>query len=424
MELFILSSLVLIWGWLGYRLYTIRKGISALTDALKQHPMPTIRKLPTSCQIDRLGNLARLTLDTVTEADLQRALALGTQKIQSVLLDQVKDALFIVDENQEIRFANKAANSLFGNKDLLGRPLIEACLNHYIAETVEMAMTTGGPIQDQVRMPNDSRIFLVESGKIDSSYQIGQGAWLIIRDITEELHTEQIRKDFVANASHELRTPLSIIKGYLWMMSNDPEHSHPVQIMIKHTDRLTRIVEDMLLISRIESPDGSSLQNKTIFDIGDCIWDTLEHLRPISEAQKAKIDIVLPQKTDREFFGDRFYWDQIFFNLVENALKQNPSPGLKITIRVEKAGGRFLIKVIDNGVGIPSADIPEIFKRFYRVDKSHAQTIKGTGLGLSIVKRAVEAHNASISVSSQPRVQTCFTISLPGPPAKLTEKST
>jgi two-component system, OmpR family, phosphate regulon sensor histidine kinase PhoR len=423
LELLIFSSLLLVSIWLGYRLYNLKLGILALTEALKQNPIPPTRKLPPACQQDHLGDLARLALNTVTEADLQRAMALGTQKIQSVLLDQVKDALFVVDENQEIRFANQAAINLFGAKEPLGRPLIEVCLNHYIAETAEMAMATGYPIQDRVRMANDSRVFLVESGKIDSSYQIGSGAWLIIQDITEELRTEQIRKDFVANASHELRTPLSIIKGYLWMMRNDPEHTHPVQIMIKHIDRLTRIVEDMLLISRIESPDGSSLQNQTMFDIGDCIWDTLDHLRPISDNQKAKIEVILPEKPDREFFGDRFYWDQIFFNLVENALKQNPSPGLKITVKIEKIGGRFSIKVIDNGVGIPSADLPEIFKRFYRVDKSHAQTIKGTGLGLSIVKRAVEAHHGTITVSSQPREQTCFTISLPGPPAKVPEKT-
>lgn len=403
------------------RLRFLFKGIANLTAAIKQSPAPSTKNLRLT---GALGNLTRATLNHVTEADLQRDSANGSRQIQKVLLDGVKDSLFIVNQNQEIRFANKAATELFDTGDILGRPLIEVCLDHQFTETVELAMQTDGPIQDQVKLNNDKRTFLIEAGKVDPSYQIGDGAWLMIRDISSELHAEQIRQDFVANASHELRTPLSIIKGYLEMMSRDPRHANGVKVMLKHTDRLTRIVDDMLMISRIESPDGDQMQNKAVFDIGDCVYDMIEQLKPMIEAQKAVIKFNLPPEPEqREFFGDRFYWDQIFFNLVENALKQNPAPGLKITIKVEKVSGRFEIRIIDNGVGIPSADLPDIFKRFYRVDKSHAQTIKGTGLGLSIVKRAVEAHHGTISVTSQPGASTSFNISLPGPPANVLERA-
>lgn len=424
LEYLIIAVLVLVWIWLGYRLRTLRNGIEVLTDSLNQTPLPTLRDLPESGKQDRLGDLSHVCLDTVAEADLQSALAIGTQKIQAVLLDQVKDALFVVDAFQEIRFANKAARDLFDTDDFIGRPLIEVCLDHHFAETVDLAINTEGPIQDQVSMANDSRVFLIESGKIDSSYQVGEGAWLMIRDISSELHTEQVRQDFVANASHELRTPLSIIKGYLGMMASDPQHENAVRIMLKHTDRLARIVDDMLMISRIESPDGSILETKTIFDISDCVYDMIDQLQPLIDRQNVKIKVFLPaEPEDREFYGDRFYWDQVFFNLIENALKQNPTPGgLRISVLVEKNEGRFNIQVIDNGVGIPATSLPEIFKRFYRVDKSHGQKIKGTGLGLSIVKRAVEAHHGSIQVTSQPGDRTCFEISLPGPPAKVLEK--
>ncbi|MDF1812246.1 MAG: ATP-binding protein [Verrucomicrobiales bacterium] len=424
LQTFLIVLLVCIWVWLGYRLAILKRGISSLTEALKTTPLPSPKDLPIVGKQNRLGKLSRIVLDTVSEADLQRDMATGTQRIQNVLLDAVKDALFIVDDFQEIRFANKAAKNLFDTKDFEGRTLIEVCLDHQFAETVDLAMNTGAAIQDQIRMANDSRVFLIESGPIDNSYQIGKGAWLMIRDISAELHTEQVRQDFVANASHELRTPLSIIKGYLEMMDGDPEHANAVRIMMKHTERLARIVDDMLLISRIESPDGRLLQNQAVFDIGDCIYDMIEQLQPMIDAQQAKIELKLPKEPEnREFYGDRFYWDQIFFNLVENALKQNPAPGLKVKVQVRNEEGRFHIRIVDNGVGIPSSDLTEIFKRFYRVDKSHAQTIKGTGLGLSIVKRAVEAHHGTISVASQPGAETCFSISLPGPPAKVLEKS-
>jgi signal transduction histidine kinase len=112
--------------------------------------------------------------------------------------------------------------------------------------------------------------------------------------------------------------------------------------------------------------------------------------------------------------GDRFYWTQILFNLIENALKQNPHPGLLVTIRTARSATALLLEITDNGIGIPAADLPYIFKRFYRVEKHHSQNItKGTGLGLSIVKRAIEAHGGTITCHSAPGIQTTFHITLP-----------
>lgn len=424
LEVFLVIALLAALIWQSIRLRNLRRGVSGLCESLDKPSLPTLREIPETAKRYQLEKLARITLDTVAEAELQAELSIGTRKIQSVLLDQVKEALIIVDLTQSIRFANTAAKRFFETEDYMGRPLIEVVLDHRFAETVDLALQTNGSIQDEIKMANDSRVFLIEAGKIDETYQIGEGAWLMINDISEKLHTDQVRKDFVANASHELRTPLSIIKGYLSMMSNDPKHENAVRIMLKHTERLTRVVDDMLLISRIESADGSTLESKTIFDISDCVYDMIEQLQPIIEAQKAKVTVKLPVEPDqREIYGDRFYWDQIIFNLVENALKQNPTAKLKISVIVIKEEGRFNIRVIDNGVGIPSTDLPEIFKRFYRVDKSHSQKIKGTGLGLSIVKRAVEAHHGQISVTSQPGQKTCFHISVPGPPVSVPEKT-
>jgi signal transduction histidine kinase len=111
--------------------------------------------------------------------------------------------------------------------------------------------------------------------------------------------------------------------------------------------------------------------------------------------------------------GDRFYWDQIFFNLIENALKENKPGNLRLTVSMEREGEGCVIRVADNGIGIPRADLPFIFKRFYRVAKHHSQKIKGTGLGLSIVRRAVEAHGGTIGVDSTLGLETVFTIRLP-----------
>jgi signal transduction histidine kinase len=168
----------------------------------------------------------------------------------------------------------------------------------------------------------------------------------------------------------------------------------------------------MLVISKMESGEAIAL-NRDDFLVRDCIQDVLDRLELMIEKQGAVISkLIVPD--DLSLNADRFYWTQILFNLVENALKQNPSPGLEIEIEGKQVDGGIDISVCDNGVGIPSADLPYIFKRFYRVDKHHTQSeIKGTGLGLSIVKRAVEAHGGKIKATSQPGQRTCFTISLP-----------
>ncbi|MDG2122598.1 MAG: ATP-binding protein, partial [Verrucomicrobiales bacterium] len=247
---------------------------------------------------------------------------------------------------------------------------------------------------------------------------------IVIRDVTERLETEQIRKDFVANASHELRTPLSIINGYVENLMEgvveDPEAvAKALEIMKKHGDRLGRIVEDMLMISKLESLDGSGggvpELRREVFSIRDCIGDVVERLTPMVEEREVKVVVEVEPGAD-EMEGDRFYWDQVFFNLMENAMKENPGRGLglKVTGRVTRAGGRE-ITVEDDGVGIGSADVPFVFKRFYRVAKHHSKKVKGTGLGLSIVKRAVEAHGGTIRLSSVPGVRTAFTMELPPP---------
>lgn len=185
-----------------------------------------------------------------------------------------------------------------------------------------------------------------------------------------------------------------------------------LNIMRKHADRISRIVEDMLVISRLESGEVNALKIEP-FRFRSCINDILERLESVIRNQHAEMVVITPDP-DLVMLGDRFYWTQVLFNLVENALKQNPHSGLRVEIGCQQSGDAVRIWVSDNGVGIPSADLPHIFRRFFRVEKHHSQQeIKGTGLGLSIVKRAIEAHGGNISVTSVPGSETKFLISVP-----------
>ncbi|RYD21880.1 MAG: PAS domain-containing protein [Verrucomicrobiaceae bacterium] len=345
------------------------------------------------------------------------------------LLDALGDAFLLVDADTDIRFANEAARTLFGNRELLNRPVREAFLDPRLADAVIRCLETGESVQSRVVFSQQTsprgdlenrgvNAWIIDAARLACPSGDSATTRVIIRDVTAEHQIEQVRKDFVANASHELRTPLAIINGYLENLLDDGMVEEPemarrfLSIMRKHSDRISRIVEDMLVISRLESGEANALKVEP-FKFRSCINDILERLESMVRNQQAEVTVTMPDPA-LVMQGDRFYWTQVLFNLVENALKQNPYPGLKVGIGCEPAGDNIRIWVSDNGVGIPSADLPHIFRRFFRVEKHHSQQeIKGTGLGLSIVKRAIEAHGGTIGVTSVPGSETKFLITVP-----------
>ncbi len=345
------------------------------------------------------------------------------------LLDALGDAFLLVDSEANIRFANQAARALFGNRALLNRPVSEAFLDPRLADALLRCLATGEPVQSRVVLPQQTsprgdletrgvNAWIIDAAQLISANGGPPNTRVIIRDVTAEHQIEQVRKDFVANASHELRTPLAIINGYLENLLDDDMLAEPemarrfLTIMRKHADRISRIVEDMLVISRLESGEANALKVEP-FKFRSCIKDILERLESVIRNQQAEMIVTMPDP-DLVMQGDRFYWTQVLFNLVENALKQNPHSGLRVEIGCELVGEQIRIWVTDNGLGIPSADLPHIFRRFFRVEKHHSQQeIKGTGLGLSIVKRAIEAHGGTIGVTSVPGSETKFLIMVP-----------
>ncbi len=345
------------------------------------------------------------------------------------LLDALGDAFMLVDSSGSIRFTNSAARELFGERDLTDRPVRETLLETRLSKALFHCLETGESVQAKVVLPQQTsprgdhenrgiNAWILDAARLPSSPDGDPLTRVILRDVTAEHQIDQIRKDFVANASHELRTPMAIINGYLENLLDDNMVDDPavarrfLSVMRKHSDRISRIVEDMLVISRLESGEANSLKIEP-FKFRSCITDVLERLESVIRSQSATIVVEMPDPT-LILQGDRFYWTQVLFNLVENALKQNPHPGLRVEIGCTSTGGQLDIWVADDGIGIPSADLPHIFRRFYRVEKHHSQReIKGTGLGLSIVKRAVEAHGGNIGVSSTPGRETRFLIRVP-----------
>ena len=351
------------------------------------------------------------------------------QQRHEFLLDGLSDALFLVCDDGRFCYANIAARSMFGERTIIGLAPQEVFANARFMEVIRECETTQQPVVKRIVLsqqlsPLGSRetrgvnAWLLDAAPLPADFYPHARIRILLRDLTAEYQSEQVRKDFVANASHELRTPLAIIQGYLENLLEDhglrdaEQAKRFLTIMSKHTDRVSRIVEDMLVISRLESGEAAALSIEP-FEFVHCVHDVLERLEHLIESQQAKID---HSRVDPTLIiaGDRFYWTQVLFNLIENALKQNPRPGLQVTVSAEIVNNEIQISICDDGIGIPSNHIPFVFKRFYRVDQNHTNSaIKGTGLGLSIVKRAIEAHGGDISVSSVPGRETKFLIVLP-----------
>lgn len=351
---------------------------------------------------------------------LQTELEEHLRRDQSLFLEALGVPFVLMRPSGRVVMANKKACDFFGMEAMANTNLLKLLPEGPLRQLLKEASAAREMVRSTVHIPraDGERIFRTEGTPLATRERhIG----IVFLDITEEHRTQVIRRDFVANASHELRTPLTLILGYLETLLDAPEAAGDAElrqrslgIMKRHADRMARLVADMLMLSRVEAPDSGYLKLED-FDLCQLAEDVRLRLEQLITEQQATVKIdMAPQPFP--LHGDSFYWSQVLFNLLENALKNNPVPGLQVQLRAElNEDCSRSICVEDNGVGIQQDALPFIFNRFYRADMSGR--IKGTGLGLAIVKHAVEAHGGRIRVESEPGKRTAFIITLP-PEAK------
>lgn len=245
----------------------------------------------------------------------------------------------------------------------------------------------------------------------DEFYNTG-GVLVVLHDVTKQQKLENSRREFVANVSHELRTPLTTIKSYaetlLDMADGTDVPATFINTILNETDRMTRLVKDLLVLSSLEQSDQLK---KTSFDIGVLLSDVVDTLSLVAKEQGHRLSLQTETRFDL-FYGDRDRLEQLLYNIISNSIKYTPNGG-KITVTAGQLYGSVYIRVKDNGIGIPEKDIGRLFERFYRVDKARSREKGGTGLGLAISKSIVDAHGGSISIKSRVNEGTEVTISLP-----------
>lgn len=337
------------------------------------------------------------------------------RKDKSLFLEALGVPFLLIRRSGRLVMGNSAAEQQLGISLTHSINLLRTLPDSELRGLIQAVVTCTAPTRHTITLITEEgeKVYRAKATPLQHEEKL---IGIVFHDITELHRTQVIRRDFVANASHELRTPLTIIRGYLETLIEDEDtaadadtRSHALHLMKKHADRIVRLVEDMLTISRLEHAEKGYLRMAD-FSLREVAQEVMARLEPQAQAQGAVLETQLPID-GLPLHGDKFYWAQVLYNLMENALKNNPDSALRVQLCAQRRKSDTVITVCDNGVGIPPEHLPFIFNRFYRANSSAA--VKGTGLGLSIVRHAVEAHGGSITAESTPGVRTAFTITLP-----------
>lgn len=335
-------------------------------------------------------------------------------------LGNLREAVLIVDEVNLIHLANRALREIFPRAPELLNVRLElivrsaAFLDYVRATRAGQAL----PRQEFELVDGDTATWIEVSGAPIPSPD-GKAPWalFVIHDMTKQRVLERMRRDFVANASHELRTPLAVIKGYVETLVDGhdtmatEDRGKFLRTIQRHSDRLNAIIADLLTLSRLESATPglafAALELRPF--LADLLMDLADRARASGHVLQldAADDLGLVQ-VDAEKLT------QVVTNLLDNALKYSPG-GSRVQLEARRLSASDEIEIIvrDNGPGIPAADLPHIFERFYRVEKGRARESGGTGLGLSIVKHIVQLHGGRVWAESEAGQGTAVFVRLP-----------
>lgn len=357
---------------------------------------------------EALDELVAGTRERAAEAEL-----LGNRL--SAILEAVGEGIVAVDDSLVVLEANSASAALFGvpKGSLRGKTFLEAFRNREASDFLSSCLASETEGRGTIRLlEGGDRHVKVHAARF--SRDPGQAIVAVFSDVSELVRLERVRKEFVANVSHELRTPVQIIRGYAELISAgtlEREEAATYASRIEHTAlRMERIVADLLLLARLEN--GSEQESR--FEpcaLGPLFASVLALLEP--QAAKKDIHIETSAQEDLTITANPGLVEQAVFNLLDNAVAYSPE-GSSVRLSARRLdSGEVEIEVADHGIGIPQAELPRIFERFYRVDKSRSKATGGTGLGLSIVKHIAEVHGGSVHASSYLGEGTTFTLILP-----------
>jgi two-component system phosphate regulon sensor histidine kinase PhoR len=343
----------------------------------------------------------------------------------NVLLANMVEGVMVVDRGHVVRLVNNELLDLFELKaSPVGRTVLESLREARVEVIVRETLAKNAPQGQDVLLEGTqgrpTRHFEVNAVPIRTDKGEPGGVVMVFHDITRIKHLEVVRSEFVANVSHELRTPLAIFRGYVETLAEHPdlppeEVKRILEAMRRHSERLNALVEDLLVLTKFEAKQlmiEPSLVRADLF-----FRQLLRDWQQRAGAEECEVTLDVPEGLP-SLEVDPLRFEQVLMNLLENAVAYS-NPPRRVAISVARNDGRIEVRVADNGIGIPPAELPRLFERFYRVDKGRSRTSGGTGLGLSIVKQMIEAHRGTVAVESEVGKGTTVVLRLPVPPENI-----
>ncbi|EAE9150167.1 two-component system histidine kinase PnpS [Listeria monocytogenes] len=337
------------------------------------------------------------------------------QRLNAIVQNLVSGVM-LINVDKQVIMTNRTMYQILGETEITGKPFYEVIKSFALSQLIEATFETKTIQQKEIilyfprEMILDASVspILGENGEIT-------GIILLLHDITQIRHLENVRSEFVTNVSHELKTPVTALKGFAETLLDGAMYDEVLlkkflTIIKEESDRLHRLIMDILALSRIEQ--NPVAENVELVDVDEVIEQSA---RTIFEmATEKNIRVTIPEKTSASVMieTDRDKLQQIVINLLSNAINYTPVDG-KVEVKLIEQEAEVIIEVTDNGIGIPAKDIDRVFERFYRVDKARSRHSGGTGLGLSIVKHLVENCGGRIEVESQEEVGSTFRVTLP-----------
>ena len=403
-----LLSVVLV-GALALLLWVLRRqnrALQHLREAVRSG-QPMLREEESGAGLPAWPALAESVNELITDNRALRQQRTDQLAQLEATLGNLREAVLIVDEANYIHLANRALRDIFpAARDLVNLRL-ELIVRSRPFLNYVWATRSGQdlPREEFEIIDGQSQHWIEVSGAPIPSPD-GKSPWalFVIHDLTSQRKLERVRRDFVANASHELRTPLSIIKGYIETLVDGHEtmslegRAKFLQIIQRHSERLKAIIDDLLVLSRLESATPG-LKFASL-PLAPFFHDLVDEYRRRPAAAEHEITVSVPAELGvLEADGEKL--TQVFGNLLENALKYTPK-GSRVEFEAQATiEGEIECCVRDNGTGIPADDLPHVFERFFRVEKGRSRETGGTGLGLSIVKHIVQLHGGRIRAENR-----------------------
>ncbi|MCU0794174.1 MAG: ATP-binding protein [Opitutaceae bacterium] len=405
------------------RLQAHRQAVAALRDALVARRALLREDLPGSlgpCWDELCGTAGELVAE-VNRLDRQHS---GQLAQLEATLGALQEAVLLIDAHNYVLLANPAFHAIFPKAGRILGERLELALHSdaFLRHVAAVREGKGRPREEIEFVDSRGSTWLEVTGSPVAALGGERGALLfVLHDITRQKRLENVRKDFVANVSHELRTPLAVIKGYVETLvdSHDTmplaDRDKFLKTIQRHADRLNSLLEDLLVLSRLESAQHGLARERV--DLGRLLHDALEDFRARPESAGHRLSLSVDEAVP-PILADPLKLGQVVDNLVVNALKYTPAGSrIAISARIRDAD-TVELAVRDDGPGIPESDLPHIFERFYRVEKGRAREKGGTGLGLSIVKHIVQLHGGKVWAESKPGAGTTFFLTLPISAAK------